>query len=116
MIEKLLTWALLKWQNRESLKLFGVARSSEWWKTKLKFEKLHPKVCAVCNGTKSVQLHHKLPFHNHPELENDLNNLIWLCEEKNCHLRFGHLYSFRSWNETIEDDAKYWRQKISTRP
>lgn len=119
MTEKLinfLLYLLQRWQNRESLKLFGGTRSSEWPKTKKRFEELYPKICAVCGSKKLIQCHHKKPFHSHPELENDLKNLIWLCEDKNCHLRFGHLYSFQSWNENIEEDARVWRTKISNRP
>ena len=119
MIEQLLEFfifLLQKYQNRDSLKTLGAARSSQWPKTKQEFEKLNPKICAVCGNKVSVQCHHQLPFHNHPELENDLNNLIWLCEDKNCHIRFGHLFSYQSWNENIKEDAKIWREKIENRP
>ena len=99
-------------------KTMGAMRSPLWSKTKRDFEKLHPKVCAACGGMEKVQLHHRQPFHLHPELENNLANLIWLCEadNRNCHLNMGHLNSFQSYNETIEQDAAYWRSKIENRP
>ena len=107
---------LAAWWDYE--KTLGAARSPQWSKTKREFEKLHPKVCAFCGGAEDVQCHHKIPFNKRPELENDLSNLIWLCEAKNrnCHLNAGHLNSFRSWNETIEEDAVYWKSKVENRP
>lgn len=118
MIEKMLQILislLQRWQNRESLKLFGARRSSQWGKVRNEHLEHNPK-CAICGAIKGVQVHHKKPFHKFPELELEPTNLISLCDEKGCHLRFGHLYNFSSYNENIEDDAEMWRLKIKNRP
>jgi len=75
-------------------------------------------VCAVCGGKDKLQVHHKKPFHSHPELELDLNNLITLCEHsgRDCHLVFGHLQSFKSYNPNVEEDSKIWNEKLKNRP
>ena len=118
MIEKILTFLLTKYQNRESLKVFGGVRSPLWSKTKREFEKKNSKMCSVCGGEKEVQLHHIKPFHLHPELELEHTNLIWLCEapNRNCHLNMGHLNSFHSYNVDIKKDAEYYLNKIKNRP
>lgn len=98
----------------DSMKLGGVARSPLWGKTKKEFEKLHPKVCAVC-GNKKVQLHHVQSFASHPELELDFNNLRWLCEgfgTKQHHIEFGHLGNFKSINKNLDE----WINNYNNRP
>lgn len=47
----------------------------------------HP-YCSLCSSEKELELHHKKPFHDHPELELDPNNVIVLC--RNCHWWAGH--------------------------
>lgn len=106
---------LQKWENRESLKLGGMQRNSQWSKVRNEFLKRNP-YCAICKTKKSLQVHHCRPFHLFPEEELNPNNLITLCEDKNCHLRFGHLYSFKSFNPNIKEDAKVWKDKILNRP
>ena len=75
----------------------------------------HPN-CAVCGGNKKVEVHHKHPFHVHPELELEPSNFITLCENDkdgvNCHLLFGHLGNFKSVNLSVEADAENWKNKI----
>ena len=104
-----------RWENRESLKLGGAIRSSEWPAVRTQHLQ-KSSTCAICGGGKKIQVHHKKPFHLEPKLELDPDNLITLCEEKNCHLRFGHLYSFKSYNPFIDSDAVIWREKIKNRP
>jgi hypothetical protein len=69
---------------------------------------------------KKLEVHHIKPFHLHPELELEPKNLITLCENKsdgvNCHLLFGHLGSFRSFNVRVISDAIEWKAKILSRP
>lgn len=92
----------------------GIARSPKWPETKRKFEKIEPKKCAACGETR-VQLHHRKPFHAHPELENDLKNLVWLCEgvmTNHHHLWLGHLGNFQSVNENLDQ----WIEDIRHRP
>lgn len=76
------------------------------------------KACAVCGGKKKLEAHHIMPFHLHPQLEMDERNLIPLCEGAgvNCHLLFGHLGDFRSFNRRVWLDASDWRKKMQERP
>lgn len=101
----------------EVLKLCGANRSSKWPGVRDKWIKEHNE-CAVCGTRKSLQVHHKKPFHLNPALELDPNNFITLCEEegKNHHLLFGHLGSWSSFNKDVEMDAETWRKKIENRP
>lgn len=95
----------------------GCKRSSEWPKVRAEHIKVQPK-CAVCGGAERLQVHHIRPFHLHPELELDPTNLITLCESKghNCHLLFGHLLNFKSFNVDVKSDSSEWEGKISHRP
>lgn len=97
----------------------GVMRSAQRAAVRKKFLESNGK-CAVCGGTSKLEVHHKKPFHAHPELELDMNNLITLCESKKngvtCHLLFGHLGNYRSINENVVKDVKTWNTKIAERP
>jgi hypothetical protein len=65
-------------------------------------------------------VHHVIPFHLRRDLELDPENLITLCENKrdgvNCHLLFGHLGCFKSFNPSVRADVVTWRAKLKTRP
>lgn len=97
-------------------RLWNQKRSKFWPKLRKQFIKEH-KACAICGGTHKLEVHHKLPFNTHPELELDINNLILLCENKkygvNCHLLFGHLGNYKRYNINIEDDIKIWKSKLN---
>lgn len=97
----------------------GKTRSHMWPSVRAAHLKIQP-CCAVCGGTESLEVHHKLPFHLHPKFELDPLNLITLCESKrggiNCHLALGHLGDFRSYNKDVEKDADEWNFKIHNRP
>ena len=99
-------------------KTTGKKRSNQWPKVRKQHLSLSP-ACEVCGGTKKLEVHHKKPFHLHPELELDLSNLITLCENDkngvNCHLLFGHLGSYRSLNPDVDSDVAIWRGKIKNR-
>ncbi len=104
---------LLNWLGYGDQNL-GQQRSSQWPATKRAFEKREPKKCAACGG-KRVQLHHRKPFQAHPELENDLTNLVWLCEgvlTNHHHINFGHLGNFKSVNENLD----IWLEAVKHRP
>lgn len=88
-------------------------RSPEWRAVRNEFIRLHP-VCEVCGGDDDLEAHHVRPFHLHPELELDPQNLIALCRPH--HYLVGHLMDWRSFNLTCEHDAKEWRKKILARP
>ena len=98
----------------------GKTRSGKWPKVRKDFLAKNPN-CAVCGiGTGKREVHHIRPFHMHPDLELNPANFITLCENKkdgvNCHLLFGHLGSFKSFNENVVLDAKKWNKKIKNRP
>jgi len=82
-------------------------RSPHWETTRKNHLKLQP-TCAACGGTNKLQVHHKQPFHLHPELELDQNNLITLCEygDVDCHYNIGHFRNWKSFNPNVEQDAK----------
>lgn len=105
-------------RNHES-KTRGKKRSGRWPSVRRAHLKKNGS-CAVCGGTKFLEVHHIRPFHDHPELELDLANLITLCENVrgglNCHLFFGHLGSYQSCNLEVVSDAVVWSQKIKGRP
>lgn len=91
-------------------------RSSKWPKVRKEHLSKFP-TCAVCGGNKMLEVHHKLSFIEHPELELDPDNLITLCESKskgglNCHLVFGHLTNYKKINPNVVDDAKIWNEKL----
>lgn len=97
----------------------GAARSPHWSTVRKQHLEKFP-TCAVCGGTEKLNVHHKKPFHLHPELELSMDNLITLCENGkngiNCHLAFGHLGSFRSFNENVTEDSGEWNKKLKERP
>ena len=92
-----------------------IQRSPLWPAAEKKHLKAHP-TCASCGTIVEVQVHHKKPFHLHPELELDPTNLISLCMEapKNCHLRVGHGDSFKAYNPNVVEDAAYVLSHQST--
>jgi 5-methylcytosine-specific restriction endonuclease McrA len=55
-----------------------------------------------------VQVHHKKPFHLHPELELDPANLVTLCmtSSNECHLRIGHSGDFKAYNAALDQCLK----------
>jgi len=97
----------------------GQTRSSQWTAVRKKFLEKNNK-CAVCGGVKKLEVHHKKPFHEHPDLELNPDNLITLCEAKKngvtCHLLFGHLGNYKSINVNVNNDVKDWSKKIKNRP
>ena len=94
---------------------FGLKRRPKWRKVRARHLKKFPK-CAVCKGKTRLTVHHCKPLHYFPELELDPTNLITLCEYRRCHIGFGHLNNFKSYNPDIRADAYYFNQKIVNRP
>lgn len=94
-------------------------RSGSWPTVRKHHLESHPN-CAVCGGCDKIDVHHLLPFHLHPELELDAANLITLCESKknglNCHLWFGHLGNYKSFNASAVTDSLLWKEKMEKRP
>lgn len=96
----------------------GSKRSREWPEVRNKFLESNPN-CVICGGNKKIEVHHITPFHMAPELELNPENLITLCEAKrfgaNCHLLFGHLGNYRSFNPDVITDSGIWSKKIESR-
>jgi hypothetical protein len=94
-------------------------RSPHWAKVRKEHLKNNP-TCALCGGSRKLEVHHVKPFHVHPELELDPENLLTLCEDKGdgvyCHLFFWHLGSYKSINVTVREDILIWKEKLKNRP
>lgn len=97
----------------------GNKRSGQWPAVEKAHLEKQPN-CMVCNRSEKLNVHHIKPFHIYPDLELDPSNLITLCESDkggvNCHLHYGHLGNFKSFNENVIPDASLWNQKIKNRP
>jgi hypothetical protein len=88
-------WSLLQSATRD---LHAKKKRSPHWRTVQKEFLSKHNECAACGSKTQLQVHHKFPFDDYPELELDPNNLIVLCmSEKDCHLRIAHGGSFRRW-------------------
>ena len=90
----------------------GVARSGMWPCVE-KHARERDGKCMYCGATEHLQVHHLLPFHIHPELELNPDNLITLCMVPGveCHYHHGHLDPIRhvanwhSFNPTIQAEC-----------
>jgi len=89
-------------------------RASGWSKVRAEHLSKEPK-CAACGTDKGLEVHHIKPVHVYPELELELSNLITLCD-KSCHLYFGHLKYFKSWNPEVRADAARYYESVKARP
>lgn len=89
-------------------------RSSGWSSVRKQHIKENPE-CAVCGKTKKVEVHHIEPVHVNPHRELDPSNLITLCDSP-CHLVFGHLMNYKSWNVDVVKDCENYNQKIRNKP
>jgi hypothetical protein len=96
----------------------GTARSPLWPALRKRF--LKGKSCFICGGKAKLEAHHIYPFHKYPAMELSESNLIPLCESgkngANCHLLWGHLGSFLSWNQLVREDVAEWHRKLAMRP
>ena len=72
--------------------------------------------CQGCGGTRSLEVHHEIPFSLAPSLELEPSNLITLCEDEkfgiNCHLNLGHSGNYRAFNPNCRTDARIMRTRI----
>ena len=82
----------------------GMERSPKWPRVQDKHLKKFP-TCAACGGIANLNVHHKKPFHLFPEHELDLNNLITLCMDKECHEKIGHGGNFKDYNPEVTTDS-----------
>lgn len=88
-------------------------RSPKWSSVRSEHLSKDPQ-CNVCNKKRDLEVHHIVPVHIDNDKELDPSNLITLCSK--CHLIFGHLYDYKSWNENVINDCKTYSQKIKKRP
>jgi len=104
---------LVKSKVREAIKRSPFSKRSNKWSTVEKLKKAQNPTCECCGSTKQLQVHHKLPFHLHPELELDMDNLITLCMDKNdCHLKVGHGGYFKAYNPNLMKDISEIRSGL----
>lgn len=92
----------------------GTLRSKFWPKARKDHLARYPR-CAVCNGTKKLEVHHIRSFHEYPEWELEPSNFMTLCEGNrlfNCHRIFGHLNNYQRTNQDAKADAFIWRKKL----
>lgn len=88
-------------------------RSSLWNSIRKEFLFRNNK-CAACGRKKDLEVHHIIPVHVDSSLELDPNNLITLCANS-CHILFGHLMDFKSWNPNVINDCNIISNKINNR-
>ena len=97
-------------------KLFGLfeySRSWKWADVRAAYIKLHP-LCECCDSKNKLNVHHIIPYHINPAKELDMDNLMTLC--LCCHLTFGHLMNWKSWNVNVRKDVAWFREKVLQRP
>jgi hypothetical protein len=99
--------------DRQSLGMVcGKPRNPGWEKASKDY--LYGKVCYACGGKFRLVTHHKIPFHDNPDLEMVESNWIPLCEGRyscNCHLTFGHMGNWTLFNpKVVEMAAEYLMQ------
>ena len=101
---------MIKWIKN---KISDYARSPQWPDVRRQHIQTEP-FCRACNRKKNLEVHHIVPYHIKPEEELNPSNLITLCTD--CHLLFGHLMDYKSWNETVIEDCNIFSSKIRNRP
>ena len=90
------------------------SRSGKWSTVRKEHLKKQP-ACAACGKTSKLEVHHIKPVHKFPELELDPDNLITLCADP-CHIIFGHLKYWKSWNAEVVTDCHSYYTKLKNRP
>lgn len=100
--------------NLFSKKIRFAIRSPKWPSIRKEHLKKESR-CRACGKTKDLEVHHIVPVHINPDGELDPSNLITLCSEQ-CHVLFGHLMDFKSWNTNVINDCDQMLQKINKRP
>jgi 5-methylcytosine-specific restriction endonuclease McrA len=100
--------------NIFSKKIRFAIRSPRWQTIRKEHLKKQPR-CQACGKRKDLEVHHIVPVHMNPEKELDPSNLITLCSNS-CHIMFGHLMDFKSYNLKVKEDCAEWMNKITDRP
>ena len=91
----------------------GHVRSPQWSSVATAHLVRQPRCVACGYHGKHLQVHHIKPFHLHPHLELDPDNLITLCQARGRehHLLLGHLDAWDSFNEHIHADVRHFHGK-----
>jgi 5-methylcytosine-specific restriction endonuclease McrA len=103
MIFGLLAYAAGRWRERKKHRVIP------GW-TALQAEHLRGEpACRACGGEKKLQVHHVEPYHLHPELATDPQNLITLCERlgRRCHFLIGHGGDWKARNPNVVSTASF---------
>ncbi len=81
-------------------------RSSKWPSVRKSWLLEHPN-CAACGTAEFVEVHHLIPVSFDPTKELDRSNFLTLCETpgRDCHLRYGHCFSWKARNRFAVADA-----------
>lgn len=95
-------------------KLRYAIRSPKWSNVRKEHLKNHG-TCSACGRDKKLEVHHIKPVHLFPELELDPSNLVTLCADP-CHIVFGHLMNFKSWNTDVMIDSDSYLNKVINKP
>jgi 5-methylcytosine-specific restriction endonuclease McrA len=95
-------------------KLRYAIRSPKWANVRKEHLK-NNATCAACGRDKKLEVHHIKPVHLFPELELDPSNLVTFCADP-CHIVFGHLMNFKSWNSNVLIDSDLYLNKVNNRP
>ena len=89
------------------------ARDLRWPAVRKAYLKLSPR-CAACDSATDLDVHHEVPFHVDRSRELDPANLVTLC--RTCHLVFGHLRNWSSWNTRVRSDTARFLARVRRRP
>lgn len=87
-----------------------VGRSGSWPRVRREHLGRQPS-CIACGRSKSVEVHHVVPYHERPDLELDAANLVTLCAEP-CHIVHGHLMNWARINPSVREDCAAYRAKM----
>lgn len=98
------------WLKKKAEGLFGAPRSGSWPRVRREFLADHD-CCEACGRRRGLEVHHEIPFHEHPELELEKSNLVVLCAEP-CHFVFGHLLNWKKSNPQVREDAARYRERM----
>lgn len=96
-------------------RFFNFGRASRWPYIRSIHLKDHNS-CAVCGCFEKLEVHHIIPYSLDKSKELDPTNLITLCEKHSCHLMFGHLGNYKSYNADVVKDSNAMLSKIKERP
>ena len=96
------------WFRRQANDLFG--RSGSWPRVRREHLAKQP-ACIACGRSKTLEVHHVVPYHDDPDKELDPTNLVTLCGDP-CHFVHGHLMNWQHINPDVRQDAARYFAKV----